>query len=517
MSVIRFVLGVTAAALLLATPGVASNFELPGPVKTDADGNYAVGAFAGQRHWAGVENEPETGGYDEGLLSASVSGASASVVERRVHASASASRLSPGGANDYASALIQETLTLSEPATIAFEIAISGAESAVDSGTASALGEVWLPRQCDSSGEEVSCRREARGWDLDSATHVIEESIELPAGTHEFIVAARAQALASGDGSYGGSASSRATVTYTITAPAGVSIAYGTDGGEAAPKNTPAGTGVVVGPLDGVTLTFERVDVAGNTAVARSATVPALPTGFAVGDPPLYYDISTDAGFTGSVLVCISYADASFAVPPSLLHNEGGAWSDATESVDQLRKVVCGRVTSLSPFVVGLWPDTTPPVLELPSLLTRNAIFPTGVPVTYHAAAVDDRSGPVPVTCTPASGSTFPIGRTIVNCTARDIAGNTATGSFSVDVLGPGAQLANLIDKLLTTWDLGPLETGLRHRLEAMADKLVRTGARGSCVALKGLESSLKWLEAVSIDAAEVLVEVRRIKAVLGC
>src|SRR5439155_15127349 len=43
------------------------------------------------------------------------------------------------------------------------------------------------------------------------------------------------------------------------------------------------------------------------------------------------------------------------------------------------------------------------------------------------------------VSCSPASGSTFPIGTTVVHCTASDTAGNTATASFFVVVSAPGA------------------------------------------------------------------------------
>jgi hypothetical protein len=38
------------------------------------------------------------------------------------------------------------------------------------------------------------------------------------------------------------------------------------------------------------------------------------------------------------------------------------------------------------------------------------------------------------VTCTPASGSTFAVGDTVVTCAAADAAGNVATGSFVVTV-----------------------------------------------------------------------------------
>ena len=40
----------------------------------------------------------------------------------------------------------------------------------------------------------------------------------------------------------------------------------------------------------------------------------------------------------------------------------------------------------------------------------------------------------MPVTCTPATGSTFPVGSNTVSCTATDSHGNTASGSFKVNV-----------------------------------------------------------------------------------
>jgi hypothetical protein len=57
--------------------------------------------------------------------------------------------------------------------------------------------------------------------------------------------------------------------------------------------------------------------------------------------------------------------------------------------------------------------------------------YPTA---TFQAEATDVVDGSVAVSCTPASGSTFPIGTTTVNCSATDAAGNTAEGSFTVNV-----------------------------------------------------------------------------------
>jgi hypothetical protein len=79
-------------------------------------------------------------------------------------------------------------------------------------------------------------------------------------------------------------------------------------------------------------------------------------------------------------------------------------------------------------------PDTTPPVLTLPANITAEATSGAGAPVTFTATAVDAIDGPAPVTCTPASGSTFPIGATTVSCSASDTHGNAASGSFTVTV-----------------------------------------------------------------------------------
>lgn len=48
------------------------------------------------------------------------------------------------------------------------------------------------------------------------------------------------------------------------------------------------------------------------------------------------------------------------------------------------------------------------------------------LPVTYDAPTVTGGTPPVSVACTPASGSTFPLGTTTVNCTATDAIGRSA-------------------------------------------------------------------------------------------
>jgi N-acetylneuraminic acid mutarotase len=78
--------------------------------------------------------------------------------------------------------------------------------------------------------------------------------------------------------------------------------------------------------------------------------------------------------------------------------------------------------------------DTTPPVITVPASVTAEATGSSGAIVNFTTSAVDNVSGSVPTTNTPASGSLFPLGMTTVTTTATDGAGNTASSSFVVTV-----------------------------------------------------------------------------------
>ena len=79
-------------------------------------------------------------------------------------------------------------------------------------------------------------------------------------------------------------------------------------------------------------------------------------------------------------------------------------------------------------------PDSTPPLLALPDTITVEATSPSGAVVTYSVSATDDEDPNPTVSCTPPSGSTFPIGASTVTCAATDASGNIATASFTVIV-----------------------------------------------------------------------------------
>ena len=82
--------------------------------------------------------------------------------------------------------------------------------------------------------------------------------------------------------------------------------------------------------------------------------------------------------------------------------------------------------------------DTTAPVFASVADVTAAATSAGGAAVGYPAVkATDTASANVEVTCSPPSGSVFPVGQTTVSCTARDAAGNSAAVSFRVVVNRP--------------------------------------------------------------------------------
>lgn len=76
--------------------------------------------------------------------------------------------------------------------------------------------------------------------------------------------------------------------------------------------------------------------------------------------------------------------------------------------------------------------DTQAPTIVCPPNQSVTAFGPT--PVSYPNPTVSDNCPGATFNCSPASGSTFPVGTTTVNCAATDTSSNTASCSFTVTV-----------------------------------------------------------------------------------
>src|SRR5206468_3639071 len=80
--------------------------------------------------------------------------------------------------------------------------------------------------------------------------------------------------------------------------------------------------------------------------------------------------------------------------------------------------------------------DRGPPVLRLQDM-TVEASDLTGARVQYAPTAQDPEGQPTTVDCLPSATTPtrFPLGDTVVNCAARDEAGNETWGTFTVHVV----------------------------------------------------------------------------------
>ncbi len=152
---------------------------------------------------------------------------------------------------------------------------------------------------------------------------------------------------------------------------------------EAAPVTT--GNTVKVEPSSGVTVTFNSVTSGGSVSVVQNPSPPPPPSNFQVVAGNNYL-LETTAIYSGSIVVCLDYNDLAVADSSEsllrLLHYNGSVWQDVTTSVDTTSKLICGSVTSMSPFIVAQplsGSGTQVPVMDgiwlLPGVLAGLGLF----------------------------------------------------------------------------------------------------------------------------------------------
>jgi hypothetical protein len=184
-------------------------------------------------------------------------------------------------------------------------------------------------------------------------------------------------------------------------------------------------------PLGTTPVNCTATDASSNTAtgsfnviVTSSLTKPTI-----TGVPsPITIEAT---GATGAVVTYTNptASDQNGAVTVTCTPASGSTFALGTTTVTCSATNAAG--TSTATFTVKVQ-DTTKPVLTLPADITKTSSAPLAV--SYTVTATDTVDPSPTVSCAPASGSTFPLGTTPVNCTATDASGNTATGSFNVTV-----------------------------------------------------------------------------------
>ncbi|MGH9903142.1 MAG: HYR domain-containing protein, partial [Pyrinomonadaceae bacterium] len=161
--------------------------------------------------------------------------------------------------------------------------------------------------------------------------------------------------------------------------------------------------------------------------------------------------------------------------------------------------------------------DDTPPVIAQPSEITTNATMPSGAVVSFAPQATDN-VGVVSLACAPPAGSVFPIGTTLVQCTAGDAAGNAAGAGFNVKVRGAPEQIVDLLE-LARGMTLPPrlkarLLAALQTALANPRNKPLACAALGAFIVLVREQPPSAIPPA---KKAQMIADATRIKAVLGC
>ncbi len=250
-------------------------------------------------------------------------------------------------------------------------------------------------------------------------------------------------------------ASSTFTVTVTDDEKPVIStnadIAVNTDAGSPgavvtylAPTATDNCPGVVVScvpasgslfPIGQSTVVCTATDAAGNTSTSTfKVTVTDLEAPVLSVTPGINANI--DAGTCGAV-VTFDLPTASdnsgsvtvVAVPPS-----GSTFPVGNTTVTLTATDASGNV-STSTFVVTIKDNEAPKIGLNTDISVNNEAGKCSAVVTFLPPTVSDNCPGVSVVCSPASGSVFPVGTTLVTCTATDAAGLTASSTFNVTVV----------------------------------------------------------------------------------
>ncbi len=280
------------------------------------------------------------------------------------------------------------------------------------------------------------------------------------------------------------------TITAEATGPNGAAVTYAVS---ATDETAPLSPAVTCSPASGSTFALGTTavscsasDAAGNTATGSFSVVVQDTTPPVVG---AMSNVQMEAVAAGTVVTWVDptatdVVDGTLATTCS----PASGWTFPVGTTT----VTCSATdahhnTGSGGFTVTIT-DTTAPNLVLPSDLTAEATGPTGAQVTFQATAIDAVDGLVTVTCSPTSGSLFALGTSTVTCSAADLHGNPAEGSFTVTVVDTTPPVLTLPDPM-TVEATGP--AGATVTFTATAEDLVDGPVSPVCTPASGATFAL--------------------------
>ena len=193
--------------------------------------------------------------------------------------------------------------------------------------------------------------------------------------------------------------------------------------------------------LDETTVTCTAQDAAGNQATPTTFTVKVQDTtapSLTVPSDTIVVQATGPDGATVNFANDVSASDAVDSEPSiDCTPASGTTFALETTTVSCTAKDTSGNQSGPKTFDVKVQDTTAPVISGMPSDITEEATSSAGTVVNYTKPVANDAVDPSPVvTCSPAPGSTFPVGSTTVSCTAKDATGNeSAPETFKVNVV----------------------------------------------------------------------------------
>lgn len=195
-----------------------------------------------------------------------------------------------------------------------------------------------------------------------------------------------------------------------------------------------AGSGTITVSLDG----FQTEKFVSVVAPTPTGPLPVPDAASAYLNPVIIPVMANDdaQGFAPLVLTGVSEPAHGTAVidGDTVTYTPGATFHPGTG--DSFRYSVTNSNGISRAAVVTVHNANTPPTLTVPvSPLVIEATGPGGAVVNFDALALDAEDGPLSLTVSRASGSQFPMGQTVVSCSATDTVGKTSNATFSVQVV----------------------------------------------------------------------------------
>lgn len=196
-------------------------------------------------------------------------------------------------------------------------------------------------------------------------------------------------------------------------------------------------------PLGETTVTVSAADAAGNTSTAQFKVTVRDTTGPSISGVPA--DMVVEA--TGASGAAVNWAapSADDLVDGTVAHVSSTA-SGSTFPLGETTVTITATDTagnsSNRSFRITVVDTTSPSINALPLDLVAEATGPDGAVVSWGLVDAEDIvDGTIPALATPSSGSTFPLGETLVSVTATDAAANATAAQFKVTVRDTTAPL----------------------------------------------------------------------------